>query len=148
MTLTDGIRRSLSVVLAVTATLLAGCSGTGQTRPSSADVNRLVRPDHPVDSPSGEYTASVEYGPTENNVKTWIPVIRDNNGSEVFRDSHDPYAPYSTRSVLYVAWLSTKPAELWVYSGDVGQFAIAKQPDGTWAKRSETMPEEIANLHP
>ncbi|AMU64651.1 hypothetical protein B9M81_04775 [Mycobacteroides abscessus] len=130
-------------LLAMTA-LITGCSLFGQSR-SSLDGNRLVRPDRPVDSPSGDSTASVEYGPIENNVKTWVPVIRDKNGNEVFRDVYDSYAPYST---LYVTWLSSRPAELWVYSGDVGEFAISAQPDGTWTKRTEPAPQEITALHP
>lgn len=130
----------------VAVTAVAGCSIFGQ--PKSLDGDRFARPDHPVDSPSGEYTAAIEYGPTENNVKTWIPVIRDKDGNEVFRDVHDSYAPYSTRSTLYVTWLSTKPAELWIYSGDVGEFAISQQSNGTWIKRSEPAPKEITDLHP
>ncbi|BDY33141.1 hypothetical protein [Mycolicibacterium mageritense] len=147
MTFTADARRYLLAGLVAMTTLIAGCSLFGQSK-SSLDGDRFVRPDHPVESPSGEYTASIEYGPTENNVKTWIPVVRDKNGSEVFRDVHDSYAPYSTRSVLYVTWLSTKPAELWVYSGDVGEFAISQQPDGTWSKRAEAAPKEITDLHP
>lgn len=140
-------RRLLMAGLVAVATLITGCSLFGQSR-SSLDGDRFVRPDHPVDSPSGGYTASVEYGPTENNVKTWVPVVRDKNGKEVFRDVHDSYAPYSTRSTLYVTWLSSKPAELWVYSGDVGEFAISAQADGTWTKRTEPAPQEITDLHP
>lgn len=139
-------RRGLLAALVAVSAIVAGCSLFGQSK--SLDGDRFARPDHPVDSPSGQYTAAVESGPTENGVETWIPVIRDRNGNEVFRDVHDTYAPYSTRSVLYVTWLSSKPAELWVYSGDVGEFAISQQPDGTWAKRVEAAPKEITDLHP
>ncbi|SIE01029.1 hypothetical protein [Mycobacteroides abscessus] len=134
-----------TLLILIFSSLLTGCSLFGGD-PLQAD--RFVRPDHPVNSPSGEYTAYVEYGPTENNVKTWVPVIRDKTGKEVFRDRDDMKAPYSTRHMLYVTWLSTKPAELWVYSGDVGEFSISKQPDGEWAKLSEAAPKEITDLHP
>lgn len=147
MTFAKRTQRYLVAGVVAMATLAAGCSMFGQSR-SALDGDRFVQPDHPVDSPSGEFTASVEYGPTENNVKTWVPVIRDKNGTEVFRDVHDSYAPYSTRSTLYVTWLSTQPAELWIYSGDVGEFAVSAQPDGTWTKRTEPAPKEITDLHP
>lgn len=146
MIFTTRARRGLLAALVAVSAIVAGCSLFGQSK--SLDGDRFARPDHPVDSPSGQYTAAVESGPTENGVETWIPVIRDKNGNEVFRDVHDSYAPYSTRSVLYVTWLSSKPAELWVYSGDVGEFAISQQPDGTWAKRVEAAPKEITELHP
>ncbi|MBE5454129.1 MULTISPECIES: YdgH/BhsA/McbA family protein [Mycobacteroides] len=132
------MRRSLLVMISA---LLSGCS-LFSTDPLQAD--RFVRPDHTVPSPSGEYAASVEYGPTENNVKTWVPVIRDKSGDEVFRDDY----PYSTRHMLYVTWLSSQPAELWVYSGDVGTFSIAQQPNGKWMKQHSTAPKEIKDLHP
>lgn len=131
----------------VLAAVLTGCSIFGSSRGSDKDTDRLVTPDHSVPSPSGEYTASVEYGPEENGVKTWIPVIRDKDGKEVFRDNHDDYSPYSTRQKLLVTWLSTKPAELWVYSGDVGTFSISQQPNGTWIKQSGGAPKEIKDLH-
>lgn len=146
MIFTTNARRGLLAGLVAVSAIVAGCSLFGQSK--SLDGDRFVRPDHPVDSPSGQYTAAVEHGPAENGVETWIPVIRDKNGTEVFRDDHDSYAPYSTRSVLYVTWLSSKPAELWVYSGDVGEFATSQQADGTWAKRGEAAPKEITDLHP
>lgn len=99
-------------------------------------------------SPSGEYTASVEYGPEDNGVKTWVPVIRDKSGKEVFRDSHDDYSPCSTRQKLLVTWLSTKPAELWVYSDDVGSFSISRSADGEWMKQHNGAPKEIKVPHP
>lgn len=139
-------RRGLLAALVAASVIVAGCSLFSDSK--SLDGDRFARPNHPVDSPSGQYTAAVEYGPADNGVDTWVPVIRSKNGTEVFRDAHDSYAPYSTRSVLYVTWLSAKPAELWVYSGDVGEFAISQQPDGTWAKRVEAAPKEITDLHP
>lgn len=136
----------LLTVLALLAAALTGCSLFGSSRPPK-DTDRLVTPDHSVASPSGEYTASVEYGAEENGVRTWIPVIHDKSGKEVFRDDHDDYSPYSTRQKLLITWLSSKPAELWVYSGDVGTFVITAQPNGTWGKQGATAPEEITDLH-
>ncbi|CPX22415.1 Uncharacterised protein [Mycobacteroides abscessus subsp. abscessus] len=136
----------LLVVLSLAAALLSGCFGTDRSDPLQAD--RFVRPDHPVASPSGEYTAYIEYGPEENGVKTWLPVVRDKTGKEVFRDHDDMAAPYSTRHMLYVTWLSSKPAELWIYSGDVGTFSVARRQDGSWTKQHNAAPEEIKDLHP
>lgn len=135
----------LLTVLALAA-VLTGCSIFGSSR-TEMGTDRLVTPDHSVPSPSGEYTASVEYGPEENGVKTWVPVIRDKSGNEVFRDSHDDYSPYSTRQKLLVTWLSTKVAELWVCSGDVGTFSISRSADRRWMKKHNTAPKEIADLH-
>ncbi|AWG67116.1 hypothetical protein DDT46_16775 [Mycobacteroides abscessus] len=120
-----------------------------RTSPSNKDDNKLVTPDHSAVSPSGDFTASVEYGPEENKVKTWVPVIRDKSGNEVFRDGKDEYGPYSTRQTTYVAWLSTKPNELWIYSGDVGVFSVSPDQSGSWTKKSDSnVPQEIKELHP
>lgn len=124
--------------------LVAALTGCSLFSPDPLQADCFVRPDHSVPSPSGEYTAFVEYGPTENNVKTWVPVVRDKSGKELFRDG----CSYSTRHMLYVAWLSSQPAELWVYSGDVGTFSIAQQPNGKWMKQHSTAPKEIKDLHP
>lgn len=135
----------LLTVLALAA-VLTGCSIFGSSRGADKGTDRLVTPGHSVSSPSGGYTASVEYGPEENGVRTWVPVIHDKVGNEVFRDDHDDYSPYSTRQKILVTWLSTRPAELWVYSGDVGTFSITQQPNGTWSKQAGNAPKEISDL--
>lgn len=136
----------ISAIVGLLAVVLIACD---RTSPSDKDDNKLVTPDHSVVSPSGEFTAFVEYGPEENKVKTLVPVIRDKSGSEVFRDGKDEYGPYSTRQTTYVAWLSTKPNELWIYSGDVGTFSVSPDQTGKWTKKSDsTVPQEIKELHP
>lgn len=114
---------------------------------SSDNRERLATPDRPLPSPSGAYTAAPEMGPEQNGVKTWVVVIRDRSGAEVFRDDY----AYSTRHGVGVTWLSTAD-QLWILSGDVGTAHVDRAPDGTWTKTAVTpetlnqVPEEITQL--
>lgn len=96
--------------------------------------DRFARPGQPKTSPSGDYTVSVDMGPVENGVKTWVAVIRDNKtGAEAFRDSY----AYSSRHGVGITWLSTND-QLWLLSGDVGPAHVDRRPDGTWTKPAST----------
>jgi len=109
--------------------------------------DRFVRPDAPRSAPSGEFTASVENGPGQNGVKTWIVVIKDRGGREVFRDDYR----YSTRHGVGVTWLSNRD-QLWILSSDVGRAYVERGADGVWTKTKITpetrksVPEEIDRL--
>lgn len=138
-------KRIVAALLAV-ASVLAGCVFN---RADHSNDKRMVKPDNPQPSPSGQYTAYAEWGPDENTVKTWMVVIRDKSGNEVF---HDDYA-YSTRHGVMITWLSTEPNQLWIYSGDVAVSRVSPNPSGTWEKvpvRRQEVPSEISELwrHP
>lgn len=134
----------VATCVAVTVVAIVGWNMFGR---SSAKDDRFVRPGEPKSSPSGSYTALAESGPSQNGVGTWIVVVRDAAGAEVFRDGY----PYSTRQGLGVTWLSTAD-QLWILSSDVGNAHVDRQPDGTWAKTPitpqtlATVPEEINRL--
>lgn len=130
--------RVVVVVLAVLS-LIAGCGSK-----NDADT-RFVTPDHPQASPSGTYTASAEPGPAENSVTTWVPVVRDKAGKEVFHG----HSSYSTGNGVMITWLSTEPEQLWVYSGDAGVYRIAPGSHGGWTRsavKSANVPAEITEL--
>lgn len=126
--------------------VLAGCSALfGGDR--GAD-DRFARPGQPRTSPSGELVARVVPGPEQNGVETWVVVIEDRRGWEVFRDDY----AYSSRHGVGVTWLSGAD-ELWVLSSDVGTSSIVRGPDGTWRKEyprpgrfDEDVPAEIREL--
>src|SRR5688572_16719902 len=97
----------LVAVAAVTA-VLAGCAALfGGDRTDQ----RFARPEEPCTSPSGQFVARVDLGPEQNGVPTWIAVITDRKGQEVFRDSD----AYSSRHGVGITWLSGKD-ELWLLS--------------------------------
>lgn len=131
--------RLIAVILAVMA-LAVGC---GKSDDAAAAI---VTPGHPQTSPSGAYTAFVQEGPEEENgVKTWVVLVRDQAGKEVFRDR----SAYSTRHGVMINWLSTEPEQLWVYSGDVGVHKIAPGAQGGWTRtgvKSENVPSGISSL--
>ena len=108
---------------------------------------RFATPARPLPSPSGAYIAAPEMGPEQNGVKTWVVVIRDRSGTEVFRDHY----AYSTRHGVGITWLATAD-QLWILSGDVGTAHVDRLPDGTWEKTAITpetldqVPQEIAQL--
>lgn len=129
-------KRIIAVILAVVA-IVAGC-GTGEDGAAP-----IVTPDRSQASPSGTYTAYVQEGPEENGVKTWVLLVRDQAGKEVFRDR----SAYSTRNGVMISWLSTEPEQLWVYSGDVGVHKIAPGAKGGWTRtgvETENVPAEIS----
>jgi hypothetical protein len=121
------------------AVVLTGCTG--------ADPDRFVKPGAPKVSPSGVYTAAVDAGPNQNGVDTWVAVILDDTGAEVF---HDDYA-YSTRHGAGITWLSTSD-QLWLLSADIGAAHVDRHPDGTWTKTAitpetnDSVPSEIREL--
>ncbi|WP_232020066.1 hypothetical protein [Mycolicibacterium hassiacum] len=129
----------LAAVLAA-LTLLAGCAMSDP----SAD-GRAVRPDHPRQSPSGQFTAYAEPGPDQNGVETWTVVVRGRAGEEVFRDDY----AYSTRHGVLITWLTTEPHQLWVYSGDVAVSYVSPDSTGRWTKTAvsrDEIPSEITDL--
>lgn len=132
-----------TVLAVVTVTLLAGCGMFGK---SDRRDERFARPGEPKASPSGTYTAVVEYGPQQNGVDTWVVVLKEAD-KEVFRDSY----AYSTRHGVGVTWLSTSD-QLWVLSSDVGASHVDRTADGTWKKTAITpetrgdVPAEINEL--
>ena len=140
------MRTSIAITMVGVAAVLAGCVALfGGDR--SAD-DRFARPEHPRTSPSGEYVARVDLGPEQNGVPTWIVVIIDSAGREVFRDD----AAYSTRHGVGITWLSSKD-ELWLLSSDVGTSYVQQDSDGVWSKEyprpghfNEDVPAEIREL--
>jgi hypothetical protein len=135
---------SLTAAVALLVTL-AGCGMFGRNTDKG---DRFVRPGTPRPSPSAAYTAYAENGPDQNGVATWIAVVRDSSGAEVFRDSY----AYSTRHGVGITWLSTGD-QLWLLSADVGDAHVDRGPDGAWTKTTITpetindIPEEIRRLN-
>jgi hypothetical protein len=86
---------------------------------------RFVVPDRPRHSPSGEFLALVEDGPVQNGVRTWVVVLVDSDGAEVFRDDY----AYSTRHGVGVTWLSDED-QVWILSGDVGTAYVEREVGG------------------
>lgn len=121
------------------ATLVVGCGLFGR---SDRTNDRFARPGQPKTSPSGNYTVFAEYGPEQNGVKTWVAVIKDKSGKEVFHDTE----PYSTRHGVGFTWLSTKD-QLWLLSGDVGPSHVDRNVDGTWTKTG-IYPETVKDIPP
>jgi hypothetical protein len=109
--------------------------------------DRFVQPGSSKPAPSGQYTAAAENGPVQNGVATWVVLVRDTSGAEVFRDDY----AYSLRHGVGITWLSSAD-QLWVLSADVGTAHIDRAPDGSWHKTLitpetvATIPEEIRNL--
>jgi hypothetical protein len=126
------------VVAVAIAALLAGCGLFGRDRAN----DRFARPGHPKTSPSGSYTALAEFGPEQNGVKTWVAVIRDKSGKDVFRDDY----AYSTRHGIGITWLSSGD-QLWLLSGDVGDAHVNRNPNGTWTK-TQIVPETVKDIPP
>ncbi|MGA5545812.1 hypothetical protein ACPCIR_28565 [Mycobacterium sp. NPDC051198] len=130
-------KRLIAVILAV----LAVAVGCGKSDNAAAAV---VTPGHDQRSPSDAYTASAQDGPDENGGKTWVPVIRDEAGREVFHD----HSSYRTPGVV-ITWLPTEPEQLWVYSDEDGIYRIAPGSHGGWTRsavKRENVPSEISNL--
>lgn len=126
---------------AIAAASIIGCSSR---QPLD---ERFVLPDRPLLSPSGEFAAQVDDGPVQNGVHTWVVVITDATGSEVFRDDY----AYSTRHGVAVTWLSTRD-QLWILSADVGTSYVGPGADGVWVKIGitpetlDSIPDEIEIL--
>ena len=126
-------KRLIAVILAVMA-IVVGCGTSDNTAAA------VVTPDRAQASPSGTYTAYVQEGTEE----TWVVLIRDQAGKEVFRDR----SAYSTRHGVTVSWLSTEPEQLWVYSGDEGVHKIAPGAKGGWTRtgvETGNVPTEISD---
>lgn len=143
------------VLLLVVAALLGGCTAppagsdshhADETARRHADAG-LVRPGQPRISPSGEFVARVEPGPARNGVPTWVVVLTDRTGREVFRDSD----AHSSRPGVAITWL-TGEDELWLVSGDTGTSYLQQDADG-WSKErprpghfDQDVPPEIREL--
>lgn len=132
-----------AIAIAIAA-LVAGCGLFGR---ADRTADRFVRPGQPKSSPSGSYTAFADYGPEDHGVTTWVAVIKDAAGNEVFRDEDN----YSSRHGVGITWLSTED-QLWLLSSDVGTAHVDRSADGTWVKTwmnpetIGTVPEEIKSL--
>ncbi len=79
---------------------------------------------------------------------TWIVVITDRAGREVFRDND----AYSSRHGVGITWRSGKD-ELWLLSSDVGTSYVRQDAEGAWRKDhprpghfGEDVPAEIREL--
>ncbi|MGH3931780.1 MAG: hypothetical protein ACRDTF_17605 [Pseudonocardiaceae bacterium] len=136
----------MTIVVVAVVAVLAGCTALfGGDR---GVEERFVRPGQPRTSPSGGLVAQADLGPEQNGVPTWIVVITERDGREVFRDSE----AYSSRHGVGITW-RTGTDELWVLSSDVGTSAIRQGPDGSWSKGylrpghyAEDVPAEIREL--
>ncbi|QZH68045.1 hypothetical protein [Mycolicibacterium farcinogenes] len=131
-------KRIVAVILSVMA-IAAGC---GKGDDSAAHT---VTPEHAQTSPSGTYTAYAQNGPVENGADTWVVVVRDNAGQEVFHDR----SAYSPAKGVMITWLPTEPDQLWVYSADAGVYRIAPGSHGGWTRsgvKPENVPSEISGL--
>lgn len=137
---------AVAAALLVALALVVGWMMRDEQPGATRGGDRFVRPDAPKAAPSGTYTAHAEAGPDQNGVATWVVVIRDRSGTEVFRDDY----AYSTRHGVGITWLSTAD-QLWVLSADVGDAHVDRT-DAGWSKTKLTpstlgdKPEEIRRL--
>ncbi|MGH3937378.1 MAG: hypothetical protein ACRDTG_01885 [Pseudonocardiaceae bacterium] len=133
------------LLLGALTAVLAGCAALfGSDRVNE----RFARPEHPRTSPSGQFVAHVEFGPEQNGVLTWVVVITDRGGHEVFRDNY----AYSSRHGVGITWLSGKD-QLWLLSSDVGTSSVQQDAGSTWRKEyprlghfDQDVPPEIREL--
>lgn len=137
---------AVGLVLVVAAALAVTWSGGDGGAAGTREDDRFVRPGAPGVAPSGAVTAYTEPGPEQDGVSTWVVVLRDRGGAEVFRDDY----AYSDRHGVGVTWLSTAD-QLWVLSADVGDAHVDRVGTG-WVKTVLTpgtvgdKPEEIRRL--
>ncbi|MBU8810941.1 hypothetical protein [Mycolicibacterium goodii] len=122
--------------------VLSGCQPLG----AHHGAERFVRPGSPRVSPSTIYTAAVDRGPVHDGVETWVAVIIDESGAEVFHDDHAFSAGHETD----ITWLSNED-QLWLLSREVGSAHVDRHPDGRWIKTTvspdaDSMPAEIREL--
>jgi hypothetical protein len=121
---------------------LSGCQATS----TDHDTERFVKPGAPKVSPSKIYTAAVDRGPVHDGVETWVAVIIDEAGAEVFHDDH----AFSTGHETDITWLSNED-QLWLLSREMGSAHVDRHPDGRWIKTTvspdvDSMPAEIREL--
>jgi hypothetical protein len=128
-----------SALLAVVVTL-SGCNlGSAE--------DRFVRPGSPRTSPTGGFTAEIQNGPERDGAPSWVVVVRDSAGGEVFRDDF----AYSIRHRIGVTWRSDRD-QLWIVSTEAGTHYVQQGAGQRWDKRAVTqdtrdqVPEEIAKL--
>ncbi|MCP2624147.1 hypothetical protein NLB33_14925 [Mycolicibacterium smegmatis] len=138
-----GILRPRAVATGVAVmVVLSGCQPFG----ADHDAERFVGPGAPKVSPSNIYTAAVERGPQPDGADTWVAVIIDESGAEVFHDDHAFGAGRETR----ITWLSNED-QLWLLSREVGSAHVDRNPDGRWVKTTvspdaDSVPDEIREL--
>jgi hypothetical protein len=136
----------MTIVIVAVATVLAGCTALfGGDRGAE---QRFARPGQPQTSPSGKFVAQADLGPEQNGVPTWVVVITERDGREVFRDSE----AYSSRHGVGITWRAGTD-ELWVLSSDVGTSSVRRGADGNWSKEyprpghyEQDVPAEIREL--
>jgi len=136
----------VTIVIVAVVTVLAGCTALfGGDRGAE---QRFARPGQPQTSPSGTFVAQADLGPEPNGVQTWVVVITERDGREVFRDSE----AYSSRHGVGITWRAGTD-ELWVLSSDVGTSSVRRGADGNWSKEyprpghyEQDVPAEIREL--
>lgn len=128
-------RTSRRALLVAAGMLAAGAVTSCASR--EAD-ERLATQEHPVASPSGDFTAALVADGVELH-----PTIREVGGGAVWSDD----LGHANRDVPGVAWEQDADV-LWVLSTDHGNASVRRDEDGTWAKTpgSEDMPKDIAEL--
>ena len=134
------------LVLALAAVVGVSVLGGGGTSRDVPSTSRFASPEHAVPSLVGGWSAVAVPGPDQNGVPTWIPVIRDAAGTEVFRDDE----AYSTRHGVGITWLSGTE-QLWVLSSDVGTASVDHAATGwtkteIWPETRGRVPPEIVDL--
>ena len=138
-----GILRPRAVATGVAVmVVLSGCQPLG----TDEGAERFVRPGAPKVSPSKIYTAAVDRGPLHDGAETWVAVIIDESGAEVFHDDHAFGAGHETG----ITWLSNED-QLWLLSSEVDSAHVDREPDGRWVKTTVSpdagsMPAEIREL--
>jgi hypothetical protein len=130
--------------------------GTSSSPPTSGGTagtdrnadERFVRPGQPRVSPSGKFVAHAEPGPEPAGEPTWIVVITDREGRELFRDTE----AYRSRPGVGITWL-TDTDELWLLSTDTGLSYLQPDEDDIWSKErprpdhhDQDVPAEIRQL--
>lgn len=120
--------------------VLSGCQPLATDR----NADRFVKPGAPKVSPSKIYTAALDRGPVHDGAETWVAVIIDESGAEVFHDDH----AFGDGHETDITWLSNED-QLWLLSRDVGSAHVDRHPDGRWLKTTvspDSVPTEIREL--
>lgn len=122
-----------------------GTQGDGALVLGPDPGGRLVTASHPVASPSARYSAALTPATVTGGVQTYVVVIRDAAGRELFRDT----ATYTADQGLAVAWLSTRD-QLWLQSesatSHVDLVGAAWRKTAITPATVDTIPAEIKAL--